>query len=274
MSSPEGRRQLVLYDVLFSGGSIEHYAGYGMELDGFDNTPPNPTYARSQTLRFGGTDVSVTEFRSRRWMWQYSRVARTLMTKIPYWAANARDELVKSEYGDGNQGGPNGPTTPANGGAYGVGTFGQAQVLAYEEGSPISDASYLIYYPEAYEVPAGQRTSSSAIPRSLGMLYVPWADGKTFSVDFFSPIDGSAVGSTKFVVATGGQLIIETPEVSWWVGGAAPDIVCLVKLSGSFLQVEHEYKLRCCYHRGACCDWRTPRRTSTDHRVSTSPVLR
>ncbi len=229
MSSPEARRQLALYDVLFSGGSIEHYSGYGMELDGFD---PG-TYARSPTKRFGGTDVSVSEFRSRRWMWQYSRVARSLLAKIPFWAAVPRDELVKGEHNDGNQSGPNGLLTPANGGAYGIGTFGQAQVLAYENNTnPISDASYLIYYPEAYTIPVGQRTSSTATPQSLGMLYVPWASGMTFSVDFFSPIDGSVVGGTKFVQAIGGYLAIDTPEVSLWIGGAAPDIVCLVRLGG------------------------------------------
>ncbi|MEZ6017797.1 MAG: hypothetical protein R3F49_22020 [Planctomycetota bacterium] len=42
MSSPEGRRQLALYDVLLSGGSIDHYAGYGMALDGFQTVAGAP----------------------------------------------------------------------------------------------------------------------------------------------------------------------------------------------------------------------------------------
>lgn len=40
MSSPEAKRRGALYDILFSGGNLEWYFGYGMEMDGFDSAAP------------------------------------------------------------------------------------------------------------------------------------------------------------------------------------------------------------------------------------------
>ena len=74
-------RKRALYDVLFSGGSIEWYAGY-------------------YTLPLGG-DLRTEDFRQREEMWNYSWYARKLMeNQMPFWEMDPAPNLVQGEAGD------------------------------------------------------------------------------------------------------------------------------------------------------------------------------
>lgn len=74
-------RKRVLYDVLFSGGNIEWYFGFG--------GPP-----------LGG-DVTLEDFRTRESMWTWSRHARNFMQDaLPFWRMQPADSLVSGENGD------------------------------------------------------------------------------------------------------------------------------------------------------------------------------
>lgn len=76
-SNADIMRKQVLYDVYFSGGQIEWYAGY-------------------HDLPLGG-DVKLEDFRTRQPMWYYMRVARELMQTLPFWEMEPADELVLEE---------------------------------------------------------------------------------------------------------------------------------------------------------------------------------
>lgn len=74
-------RKRVLYDVLFSGGNIEWYFGFG---------GPVP-----------GGDITVEDFRTREAMWTYSRHARQFLeNNTPYQQMQPMDSLVSGESGD------------------------------------------------------------------------------------------------------------------------------------------------------------------------------
>ena len=74
-------RRRVLYDVLFSGGNIEWYFGFG--------GPP-----------LGG-DITVEDFRTREIMWNQSRYARELMEReLPFNRMQPQDNLVSNENQD------------------------------------------------------------------------------------------------------------------------------------------------------------------------------
>ena len=71
-------RKQVLYDVYFSGGQLEWYAGY-------------------HDLPLGG-DVKMEDFRTREAMWRYMRIAREFMEQhLPFWDMEPADELVSGE---------------------------------------------------------------------------------------------------------------------------------------------------------------------------------
>ena len=71
-------RKKTLYDVYFSGGHIEWYAGY-------------------YNLPVGG-DLRMEDFRQRQAMWNYTWHARRLMQKfLPFWEMEPRDGLVQGE---------------------------------------------------------------------------------------------------------------------------------------------------------------------------------
>jgi len=71
-------RKKVLYDVYFSGGNIEWYAGY------------NP-------LPVGG-DLRMEDFRQREEMWRYTWFARRFMENhLPFWEMEPADGLVRGE---------------------------------------------------------------------------------------------------------------------------------------------------------------------------------
>jgi hypothetical protein len=78
-------RKRVLYDVYFSGGNIEWYAGY-------------------HDLPLGG-DMRLEDFRTREAMWQYMWYARRLMEDfLPFWEMIPADFLLVGEaedYGGG-----------------------------------------------------------------------------------------------------------------------------------------------------------------------------
>jgi hypothetical protein len=78
-------RKQALYDVLFSGGHIEWYAGYHF-------------------LPLGG-DVRMENFRTRESMWNYMRHARQFMEQnLPFWEMVPNDSLLTGEssaYGGG-----------------------------------------------------------------------------------------------------------------------------------------------------------------------------
>jgi hypothetical protein len=73
-------RKEVLYDILFSGGSLEWYLG-------------------AQWLPLGG-DLSVEDFRTRDDMWRYSRIARELLEQdFEFWNMQPADALLTGEAG-------------------------------------------------------------------------------------------------------------------------------------------------------------------------------
>jgi hypothetical protein len=79
-------RKEVLYDVYFSGGNVEWYAGY--------HSPP-----------LGG-DMQLEDFRTRETMWNYMWYARRFMEEnLPFWEMNPADELLGGEAVDVEYGG-------------------------------------------------------------------------------------------------------------------------------------------------------------------------
>lgn len=77
-SNADDLRKRVLYDVLFSGGHVEWYAGY-------------------HSLPLGG-DVKMEDFRTRQAMWRYMRIARELMEEfLPFWEMSPADGLLSGE---------------------------------------------------------------------------------------------------------------------------------------------------------------------------------
>lgn len=71
------RRKEVLYDVLYSGGSIEWYAGY-------------------HALPLGG-DLRLEDFRTRESMWLATKYAREFLELAPFWLMRPLDTLVTGE---------------------------------------------------------------------------------------------------------------------------------------------------------------------------------
>jgi len=78
-------RKEVLYDVYFSGGQVEWYAGY-------------------HNLPLGG-DVKLENFRTRQDMWRFMHIARRFMQDhLPFWEMQPADALLTNEaaaYGGG-----------------------------------------------------------------------------------------------------------------------------------------------------------------------------
>jgi hypothetical protein len=73
-------RKRVLYDVLFSGGGIEWYAGW-------------------HDLPLGG-DLTLEDFRTREEIFQYSRIAREFLEMhVPFWNMEPLDALLVGETG-------------------------------------------------------------------------------------------------------------------------------------------------------------------------------
>jgi Domain of unknown function (DUF5060)/Putative collagen-binding domain of a collagenase len=78
-SNADQMRKQVLYDVYFSGGQLEWYAGY-------------------HDLPLGG-DVKMEDFRTRQPMWRYMSIARQFMLdNLPFWEMEPADELVTGEH--------------------------------------------------------------------------------------------------------------------------------------------------------------------------------
>lgn len=71
-------RKESLYDILFSGGQIEWYAGY-------------------HPLPLGG-DLNLEDFRTREEMWTYTRLARQALATLPFWRMEPRDDLLLGEF--------------------------------------------------------------------------------------------------------------------------------------------------------------------------------
>lgn len=85
-SNANDLRKRVLYDVLFSGGSIEWYFGY-------------------HSLPLGG-DIRAENFRTREQMWNFSQIGREILESgLSFWNFEPRDGLLAGEtnhpeYGD------------------------------------------------------------------------------------------------------------------------------------------------------------------------------
>lgn len=219
ISSPDGKRRGTLYDILFSGGTLEWYFGYGMEADGFARTPPN--YPRSSNEDFGGGDVSADEFRSREDLWRATKAARDIMKLVPFWAASPNDSLVLGEFDDGGISG------------FGTGVFGQAQVYGTTTGSPATGGFYLIYYPSAYD--------AQGIARSLGQLQIPGPIASTTIAvaQFYSPLNGQEISpqTPTFYANLSSPIPLNAPPASSFPGLAQRgDLVCLVTLSNSGIE--------------------------------------
>lgn len=84
-SNADELRKRILYDVYFSGGTLEWYGGY-------------------HELPLGG-DMRLEDFRTREAMWHYMRFARQFMaTHLPFWQMIPADALLSGEadaYGGG-----------------------------------------------------------------------------------------------------------------------------------------------------------------------------
>ena len=79
-SNADDLRKRVLYDVYFSGGQIEWYAGY-------------------HSLPLGG-DIRLENFRTREAMWDYMWYARRLLQEeLPFWSMAPHDALLTGESG-------------------------------------------------------------------------------------------------------------------------------------------------------------------------------
>ncbi|MBI1299305.1 DUF5060 domain-containing protein [bacterium] len=77
-SNADDLRKRVLYDVYFSGGNIEWYAGY-------------------HPLPLGG-DLKLENFRTREAMWRYMWHARRFMQdNLPFWQMSPNDSLITGE---------------------------------------------------------------------------------------------------------------------------------------------------------------------------------
>lgn len=71
-------RKQILYDIYFSGGELEWYAGY------YDLPP--------------GGDLNLEDFRTREAMWRYTWYARRFMEEnLPFWAMTPADERLVGE---------------------------------------------------------------------------------------------------------------------------------------------------------------------------------
>ena len=80
-SNADDLRKRVLYDVFFSGGNIEWYAGY------FPRPPAN----------IGG-DITLEDFRTREAMWEMMRCARELIEQeLPFWQMQPDDDRLSGE---------------------------------------------------------------------------------------------------------------------------------------------------------------------------------
>ncbi len=76
-NAPELRKR-ALYDIYFSGGNLEWYAG----------SHPDPV----------GGDLTVEDFRIREEMWDYTRIAREFMQDhLPFWEMEPADSLLTGE---------------------------------------------------------------------------------------------------------------------------------------------------------------------------------
>jgi hypothetical protein len=79
-SNADYLRKDVLYDVYFSGGNVEWYAGY-------------------HDLPIGG-DVNLEDFRTREAMWRYTWYARRFVSSyLPFWEMAPNDDLLSNESG-------------------------------------------------------------------------------------------------------------------------------------------------------------------------------
>ncbi|MEZ6016960.1 MAG: hypothetical protein R3F49_17715 [Planctomycetota bacterium] len=215
MSSPEAKRRGALYDILFSGGNLEWYFGYGMEMDGFDSAAP--TSIPDPLRAFGGGDVSADEFRSREELWAACAAARRIMARVRFWDASPADNILTGEYDDAMGGNP-----------FGTGTFGQAQVYGMRTStSPDAGGFYLIYYPNAYD------SANNNTPRSLGALAVPGAVSPNLAAaaQYFSPLTGEEVQhqfAMYYTDLTNPLQLVAPPASAWPSSGPPEDIVCLV----------------------------------------------
>lgn len=70
-------RKRILYDVLFSGGHVEWYAGW-------------------HDLPLGG-DLSLEDFRTREEMWEDTRHALDVLYGLPFWRMSPDDDLLSGE---------------------------------------------------------------------------------------------------------------------------------------------------------------------------------
>ncbi|MBA2434750.1 MAG: hypothetical protein H0V54_06640 [Chthoniobacterales bacterium] len=207
LASPAGRRRLALYDILFSGGNLEWYGGYGMLMDGFDACG-NMLLAGTN---HGGGDVSIEEFRSREELWAQTGVARRFLLGFPYWEAVPNDTVrIVGEKHDG-------PSLPP----YGA-LWGQAQVFerVTPSGSP-DQTFHLVYYPDV------------SAPSDLGSIDLSYTTTSTsFSFRLFRPDTGVPVTPTIYLTSTGGgthNLASSLfPGGAGWPSMVTPDLIMIV----------------------------------------------
>jgi len=127
LASAEGRRRTALYDILFSGGNVDWYAGWRT------TTSHGTTYIGNE--RHGGNDVSLEEFRSRELLWTYSRHAAARLRSVPFWLGVPNDARVTGEIDDGSTGQD----------------YGGAEVFEHATtGGPAHANFHLVYYPTAH----------------------------------------------------------------------------------------------------------------------------
>lgn len=183
LSSPEGRRRTALYDILFSGGNVDWYAGWR-------------TTSAFGTLYIGneghgGTDLSLEEFRSRELLWTYSRCARERLESVPFWLGVPNDARVTGEIDDGSTGQD----------------FGGAEVFEHATTGGRPEANFhLVYYPTAHH-------NGLAQFGSVDMSYI--ASSARYVAYFVDPRDNSVFSDSR-ALFTAAHLVSGAfePEVS------------------------------------------------------------
>lgn len=187
-SSPMGRRRLVLYQALFSGGGIEFYFG------GSDG---------AQFPKYGGGDHVANEFRSRGKLWESCDVARGILTGVQeFWTMVPNDGRVTGEL---------------------AGPMGQAQV--FENADPNAGRGknfHAIYYPQ---IRAQDLTSSPTILGSVEMNYTA-AGGHSYAVMFYDPSTGAQIGSTTVITPNGAP--IDPTQLSGYVVPTSNDLLLVI----------------------------------------------
>ncbi len=187
-ASPNGRRRLVLYQALFSGGGIEFYFG------GSEST---------QFPEYGGGDHVANEFRSRGKLWESCFVARRVLTVVPeFWTMVPNHDRVSGEYGS---------------------FMGQALVFENADLSAGRGLNYhAVYYPQIREK---DLLSSPVVLGTIDMAHTA-GSGISYSVTCYDPVTGVPIGTSTTIEPNG--VSIDPTQLSGYVVPTSNDLLIVI----------------------------------------------